>query len=77
MPGSPAPRRKRPALTRGGFNADENGDQVDYEFNFFKIDPTGQAVNNAGDPSKLVIQLPLEPREVTVPFEFKELAIQK
>jgi hypothetical protein len=62
-------------LARGGFNADENGDQVDYEFNFFKIDPTGQAVNNAGDPSKLVIQLPLEPREVTVPFEFKELAI--
>jgi len=65
------------SLTHGGFNAEENGDQVDYEFNFFKVDPTGQAVNNAGDPSKLIVQLPLEPREVTVPFEFKELAIQK
>ena len=68
--------KSRP-LARGGFNAEENGDQVDYEFNFFKVDPTAQAANAAGDPSKLVIQLPLEPREVTVPFEFKELAIQK
>ncbi len=64
-------------LTRGGFTGEENGDQVDYEFNFFKADPTGQVANNAGDPSKLVVQLPLEPREVIVPFEFKELAIQK
>lgn len=64
-------------LTRGGFNADENGDQVDYELNFSKVDPTGQTATGAGEPNKLVIQLPLEPREVTVPFEFKELAIQK
>jgi len=64
-------------LTRGGFNADENGDQVDYELNFFKTDPTGQATNGTGDPAKLVMQLPLEPREVTVPFEFKELPIEK
>jgi hypothetical protein len=68
--------KSRP-LTRGGFNADENGDQVDYELNFFKVDPTGQAGNGTGDPVKLVMQLPLEPREVTVPFEFKDLAIQK
>ena len=48
-------------LTRGAFNAEENGDQVDYELTFFKSDPSGQLPGGAGEPATLIMQLPLEP----------------
>ena len=59
-------------LARGSFDTQEDGDQVTYDITFVGGgDPDGP-----GLPAKLVCQLPLEEREVTVPFEFIDLPVQ-
>ena len=70
-------------LTRGGLNAEDNGDQVDYDMTFMKADEAGNrtgsapAAKPASTPSRLVVQVPLEPKQLTVPFEFRDLSIEK
>lgn len=57
-------------LQRTEVNATEVGDQVDYRITYSV--PTAPAT-----PGKLVIRIPLEQRDITVPFEFKNLPIEK
>lgn len=60
-------------LSRAGFDAQDQGEQVIYDLQFIAnpASPTGP-----GAPAKLTVRIPLEPRPVKVPFEFEDLAIE-
>jgi hypothetical protein len=59
----------------GGMGSPRPGrnEQMDYGFDFIRHRPGG----NAGDPDRLIVELPGTPRQVKVPFEFKDLRLPK
>jgi hypothetical protein len=60
--------------TRTGVEAQDDGDQVVYDLNFVSGGDTPDA---PGPPTRLVCQIPLEPREVNVPFELTDVGVEK
>jgi hypothetical protein len=56
------------SLRRTELQAQENGDAVSYELAFM-------TTNRDQEPATLVWQVPLEPRELVIPFEFKDVAV--
>jgi hypothetical protein len=71
------------AMTRSGFDAQEEADQVLYDMQFVpgagEDDARGARGQDDGRqaPAKLVCRVPLEPREVTVPFEFGAMPVER
>jgi hypothetical protein len=74
------------AMTRSGFEAQEEADQVLYDMQFVAAVGEDDAGGGAGGargenpklaPAKLVCRVPLEPREVTVPFEFGAMPVER
>ena len=69
------------AMLRAGFDAQEDADQVLYDMQF--VPNLGEEDARAGRedgmraPAKLVCRVPLEPREVTVPFEFGAMPVER
>ncbi len=63
-------------LSRTSFQAEERGDQTYYDIRFSKPRASASSGGSAA-PAKMVCQVPLEPREITIAFEFADLPIEK
>ena len=68
-------------MTRAGFEVQEDADQVLYDMQFVPAvsEEDARAAREDGKqaPAKLVCRVPLEPREVTVPFEFGAMPVER
>jgi hypothetical protein len=67
---------KGTALSRGTFETAEVGDQVTYEITYF-AGPEPVAGQQGLGTMRLHCRIPLEAREVAVPFELRNIAIEK
>jgi hypothetical protein len=55
-------------LRRGGHSGGGSSEKLEYEFTFTRD-------HNGGPPARLVWELPVEAKEITVPFEFTDLPL--